>query len=480
MIQERGSGDRSQVRDRSNGSGVRGQVICLVDVSAPLNRVLILGLLGLGEQQSNSSKPVIPPTPVKAQQPPRSGLVPVVLVLIQLQTASLLGQQHQQPAQRPHPRPPSTVPASTSGRLQFGDPLPNLSLEHASAFAVGLEEFNNVETPAGGLGPIFNNVSCVSCHGSPSPGGASTINVRRFGRMVRGTFDPMEALGGSLLQDFPINPAVQEEIPREATVVALRQSTPLYGAGLIEAIPDSVLVQNAQRPKPDGVRGRASRVVDVVSGQSRVGRFGWKCQQATLLAFSGDAYLNEMGITSRFFPTENAPNGKVSLLQSFDVTVDPEDAVDPVTGKGDIDHAADFMRFLAPPPRGKITTSVRQGETLFQQVGCAVCHIPTLTTGPSLVRSLDRQPVNLYSDLLLHDMGSLGDGIAQGDAGVRDMRTAPLWGLQASAPYLHDGRARTVDEAIRVHAGEASTSRDRYQRLAPSQRSQLLEFLNSL
>jgi len=290
----------------------------------------------------------------------------------------------------------------------------------------------------------------------------------------------MDALGGSLLQDFAIAPAAREMIPREATVIALRQSTPLYGSGLIEAIPDSVLVQNAQRAKPDGVRGHASRVVDVVSGQLRVGRFGWKCQQATLLAFSGDAYLNEMGITSRFFPRENAPNGKMSVLETFDTIADPEDVVDPLTGKGDIDHAADFMRLLAPPPRGKVTASVRQGETLFQQVGCAVCHIPTLTTGPNPVAALDRQPVDLYSDLLLHDMGVLGDGIAQGDAGVREMRTAPLWGLRASGPYLHDGRARTVDEAIRAHAGEASVSRDRYQRLNPTQRSQLLEFLNSL
>lgn len=369
---------------------------------------------------------------------------------------------------------------AAGGNQRLGGPLANLPTALVSDFWVGLEEFNNVETREGGLGPIFNNVSCVSCHGAPSPGGASGIVVRRFGRTLAGTFDPLDSLGGSLLQDFAIAPAAREMIPREATVIALRQSTPLYGSGLIEAIPDAVLLQNAQRAKPDGVRGRASRVVDVVSGQARVGRFGWKCQQATLLAFSGDAYLNEMGITSRFFPKENAPNGKVSVLETFDTIADPEDAVDPVTGKGDIDHAADFMRLLAPPPRGRITASVQQGESLFHQVGCAVCHVPTLTTGPNPVAALDRQPVNLYSDLILHDMGVLGDGIAQGDAGVRDMRTAPLWGLRSSAPYLHDGRARSVDEAIRAHAGEGLVSRDRYQRLTSAQRGQLLEFLDSL
>lgn len=386
----------------------------------------------------------------------------------------------QQPAERPQPRAPHRLPNPNPSRPQFGDPLSGLPTSLLAAFSVGLEEFNNVETPEGGLGPIFNNVSCVSCHGVPGPGGGSDILVKRFGRWNGGTFDPLENLGGSLLQEFAIDPAVQEGIPSQATVVALRQSTPLYGLGLIEAIPDATLIQNAQRTKPDGVRGRAARVDDVASGQKRVGRFGWKCQQATLLSFSGDAYLNEMGITSRLFPVENAPNGNQSLLEAFDDVADPEDAVDPVTGKGDIDHAADYMRFLAPPPRPNLSAAARQGDTVFRQLGCAVCHIPTLQTGPSPIAALDRKPVNLYSDLLLHDMGSLGDGIVQADAGGRDMRTAPLWGLRATAPYLHDGRAANLDEAIRGHAGEAVVSRDRYLRLTPVQKGQLIEFLNSL
>ena len=386
----------------------------------------------------------------------------------------------QNPAVRPRPQAPHRPPNPNPSRPQFGDPLAGLPPSLLAAFAVGLEEFNNVETPEGGLGPIFNNVSCVSCHGVPTPGGGSAVSVRRFGHWNGGVFDPLAELGGSLLQEFAIDPAVREGIPAEANVVAFRQSTPLYGLGLIEAIPDATIVQNAQRPKPDGVRGHASRVDDVASGQKRVGRFGWKCQQATLLSFSGDAYLNEMGVTSRLFPVENAPNGNESLLAAFDDVADPEDAVDPVTGKGDIDHAADYMRFLAPPPRPNPTPAARQGDAVFRQLGCAVCHMPTLQTGPSSIAALDRKPVNLYSDLLLHDMGSLGDGIVQGDAGPQDLRTAPLWGVRASAPYLHDGRAPNLDQAIRAHAGEAVASRDRYLRLPPAQRSQLLEFLNSL
>ena len=372
------------------------------------------------------------------------------------------------------------TPAAPMGSQGFGLPLAGLTRAELAAFQAGLEEFLNEETPESGLGPVFNNVSCVSCHSAPAPGGASDIFVTRFGRMVNGQFDPLASLGGSLLQQFAIDPAAREVVPRAATVVAHRESTPLFGMGLLEAIPDAVLRQNAARPKPDGVRGRAAEVDDVATGQKRIGRLGWKAQQATLLAFAGDAYLNEMGITSRLFPHENAPNGNAELLARFDHVADPEDQVNPVTGKGDIDVAADFMRLIAPPPALPLSPSARQGEVLFQQVGCAVCHTPALVTGPSPVRALSQKPVWLYSDLLLHDMGSLGDGIAQGAAGMTEMRTAPLWGLRASAPYLHDGRAANVDQAIAAHDGEGRVARDRYLRLTPSQRRQLADFLNSL
>ena len=397
---------------------------------------------------------------------------------IQSIVAQAFPEPERQPAQRPRPGP--AVPIRPAPRTAFGDPLPGLTVDLQSAFAAGLEEFTNVETPASGLGPIYNNVSCVACHSVPSPGGSSDILVTRFGRMIHGQFDPMTDQGGSLLQLFAINPAAQEVIPREANVIAHRQSTPLFGLGLIEAIPDNTISQYANQLKPDGVHGRAALVEDIVSGKIRVGRFGWKAQQATLLAFAGDAYLNEMGITSRFFPVENAPNGNELLLAEFDFTADPEDQVDPVTDKSDIDHAADFMRYLAPPPRSAPTMTSRLGEAIFGQVGCAVCHVPVLQTGPNAIAALDRKPVNLYSDLLLHDMGLLGDGIAQANAGTREMRTAPLWGVGASAPYLHDGRALNLDEAIRAHEGEAVPSRNRYNRLGAVQRSQLLAFLESL
>ncbi len=345
---------------------------------------------------------------------------------------------------------------------------------------MGRGGFRNVETVESGLGPIFNDVSCVACHDAGGTGGASRRTVTRFGRTVDGVFDPLESLGGSLLQARAINPAAREVVPREANTIARRVTTPLFGAGLIEAIPDSEIVLGTLRAKPAGIAGKVSVVRDVVSGENRIGRFGWKAQQATLLAFSGDAYVNEMGITNRFFPTENAPNGNAVLLARFDRVAEVEDQVSETDGKSDIDRATDFMRLLAPPARGAATASSVAGEAIFARLDCAVCHTPSMTTGRNEIAALSEKAVGLYSDLLLHDMGALGDGIVQGTAGARDMRTAPLWGLRSRPTWLHDGRANTIDQAVRGHAGEAQSSRDRYVALSAAERQQLLDFLNTL
>lgn len=386
--------------------------------------------------------------------------------------------KQQFPAQRPRPAHRLMAPNSMPPRPS--DPLPNLTADLLTAFSDGLEEFTHREDAAGGLGPVFNQNSCAACHIQGGIGGAGLINVTRFGRVTNGTFDPLADLGGSLLQALSINPAARELVPREANVVARRQTTPLFGLGLVEAIPEDVILSGVREGKPDGVKGKAHMVTDIVSGQRMVGRFGWKAQQATLLAFSGDAYVNEMGITNRFFPTENAPNGKADVLAAFDLVADPEDTIDPVTGKSDIDHSADFMRLLAPLRPLPPSASASAGRAVFQSTGCAVCHTPRMFTGTNDIGALNQKPVDLYSDLLLHDVGALGDGIVQGDAGPRDMRTAPLWGTRVSAPYLHDGRAPTVDAAIRFHGGEAEASRNRYLKLSVQQRQQLLDFINTL
>ncbi len=365
-------------------------------------------------------------------------------------------------------------------RPRFGDPLPGLTPSEQRDFALGRVDFTDRETPVSGLGPIFNRDSCVACHGGPAPGGSSPVSVTRFGLLDAGVFDPLEDLGGSLLQERAILPLAREIIPPEANVRARRNSTPLFGLGLIEAIPDSAILAGVRVAPVDGVLGRACIVSEGVDGAAAVGRFGWKAQHASLVIFSGDAYLNEMGITNRLFPVENAPNGDEAKLAQADRVADPEDNTDAATGKADIDKVTDFMRLLAPPPVGTLSASAAAGRTVFNQTNCHLCHTPTMMTGDSPVAALRFKGVNLYSDLLLHDMGPLGDGIVQGDAAGSEMKTPPLWGLRASAPYLHDGRARTVDAAIRAHDGEARSARDRYIQLSAQQRQQLLDFLNSI
>ncbi len=374
--------------------------------------------------------------------------------------------------QPPPPRP------SAAG--QTGGPIAGLTSVDLAAYRNGLESFRQVETVDSGLGPIFNDTSCIVCHNTGGPGGASGRTVTRFGLTTNELFDSLAARGGSLLQARAIDPAFREVVPREANTVTRRVSTPLFGAGLIEAIPDATLLALAAAAKPDGVRGRAALINDVSTGTQRVGRFGWKSQQATLLAFAADAYVNEMGITNRFFPEENAPNGKAALLARADQIMDPEDHVNPTTGKSDVDRAAAYMRLLAPPTRGTVTAEVLEGERVFHSINCTACHIPALTTGSSPIAALSQKRVVLYSDLLLHDMGSLGDGIVQGPAGDRDMRTAPLWGLSLRPSYLHDGRTSSLDTAIKAHDGEAVLSRNRYVNLSAPQKKELMAFLRSL
>ena len=389
-------------------------------------------------------------------------------------------QPAQQATEEAPPPPPPPQPPQPPQPLRYGEPLVGLTANQLADFMEGREDFRNVETPATGLGPIFNRDSCVACHGVPAIGGSSRIFVTRFGHVANGVFDPLTSLGGSLLQERAISRDGLERVPPQANVIAKRQSTPLFGLGLIEAIPDATILRGVRATPVNGVLGKASMVQDVATGRRLVGRFGWKGQQANLLTFSGDAYLNEMGITSRLFPTENAPNGNVALLTKLDKVRDPEDQVDPANGKGDIDRLADFMRFIAAPPTAPVTASTAFGAKIFLDTGCASCHTPMMMTGPSPVAALNAKAVMLYSDLLLHDMGTLGDGIVQGSAGPRDMKTPPLWGLNVSGPYLHDGRAATIEAAIQAHDGEARIIKDNYLKLNADQKKLLVDFLKSI
>ena len=363
----------------------------------------------------------------------------------------------------------------------FGDPLPGLTTEQSTLFDEGKDEFTEEESAADGLGPVFNGKSCAKCHSSPAVGGDSDITEMRFGTITNHQFDPLTQFGGSLIQSQGIGLVRScniggEVVPPQATIMAKRKTTPLFGLGLVDNVPDRVFLAIAelQRRLTPQIAGRPNLVTDVFTNRLAVGKFGWKGQNPSIKQFAADAYLNEMGITSPAFPNENCPQGNCALLTTCDLVHDPED-----DGSG-VDGFTDFMTLLGPPPRGAITRQVLAGELVFLKVGCAGCHLPVLETGRSSIAALDRVKFFPFSDFLLHDMGSLGDGIAQGRANGREMRTAPLWGLRVRSTFLHDGRAISVADAILAHDGQGARAKQLFNALTPNEVNNLLAFLNSL
>jgi CxxC motif-containing protein (DUF1111 family) len=246
----------------------------------------------------------------------------------------------------------------------------------------------------------------------PAVGGSGSVTAVRAG--LRDADGKFHVLLGSTLFQMSSTPdyRCQVKIPAEANVIAKRSSGALFGLGLIEAIPDETLLalEDPDDTDQDGIYGRAAIIIDVATGFQRVGRFGWKSQHATLLAFAADAYRSEMGITNELFPNELAPGIDPQQLKLCKLTPDPEDVRDRKTGLRSIDKLASFLKYLAPVERGPVDETVRAGEALFAWSGCTACHRPLLTTGASSNAIFDHKPVALYSDLLLHDLYS-GDGI---------------------------------------------------------------------
>ncbi len=377
-----------------------------------------------------------------------------------------------------------------------GDALPGLTTDELRRFDEGRTAFATVEGVADGLGPVFNGTSCGGCHAVGAVGGGSETLETRFGTTTRGVFDPLAALGGSLIQSQGIGVQgacnfVGETVPAGA-IQAQRRTTPLFGLGLVDAVPDATFVAlaRAQSSHSPRIAGRPSMVTDIVGGATVVGKFGWKAQVPSLFQFAGDAYLNEMGITTPLFPDENCPQGDCALLACDPVPGIDDDNLD------DVQAFADFMSFLAPPSSATTAFASRRtfrrrlrtagpddtsgGNRLFASIGCAGCHVRTLTSGTSPVAALSGKTFHPYSDFLLHDMGSLGDGITQGDATGREMRTAPLWGLRFFTTFLHDGSARTIEDAIVAHDGQARAARDRFLTLGATDRARLVAFLRML
>lgn len=382
--------------------------------------------------------------------------------------------------QRLPPPPPPGGRGPAPGQGVPGGPLPGLTPAQVALFNEGREDFLETETVEDGLGPAYNATGCAACHNQTAIGGAGNAAVLRAGSTVNGIFQ--EPTGGSLIHLFSNSDhRCQPRIPADANILARRIPTPIFGGGLTEAIPDQALIalEDPGDRNGDGIRGRAARIIDPATRTPRIGRFGWKAQHATLLAFAGDAYVNEMGITSDLFPNEVGAGLTREQLAACDPVPDPEDRRDPATGRRSIDRFENFMKFLAGPGEANGGPTAQRGRQLFNQIGCESCHVRAIATGPNAIPALNRVPVVAWSDWLLHDIGT-GDGIVQGNASGGEFRTAPLWGMRGRKMLMHDGRALDPASAIGAHGGTAARSRDRFNALPPQDRQALIDFLNTL
>jgi CxxC motif-containing protein (DUF1111 family) len=344
-----------------------------------------------------------------------------------------------------------------------------------------------------GLGPVYNAQACAECHQNPVTGATSQITELRVARSdpFFGTYS--DRPGGSLINDRAIDASIQERVAGEDNVTTFRTSLNTLGDGFVEAIPDSEFtrIRNAQ---PSSMKGTIINVpVKESPGVTRIARFGWKNQHASLLSFSADAYLNEMGITSPLEPTENTSNG--ASVAAFDAVADPEEPPSAGFPFGeDVEIFARFMRATKVPPRDTVaaaTADAVAGASLFTSIGCVNCHTSSITTAPAgtsfnggkfiVDANLGNKVIHPYSDFMLHDVGT-GDGIIQngGSTSRFKMRTPPLWGMRTRSRLSHDGVDLTRNNAILFHAGEANSVINNYINLSTNQKNQLIAFLNSL
>jgi len=431
-------------------------------------------------------------------------------------------------------------PGVRGGPASAGEALPGLMSDEAQFFQDGLTRFQDVEVVTGGdnngLGPRFNSNQCSSCHLQPAVGGTSPaanpliavaklngakntlpwfitnkgpIREARFKRNPNGTPDGgvhnlfvitgrTDAAGCNIAQpNFgPAgNPITGQGGNRN---IIFRIPTPVFGAGLIEAVPDTAILKN-MKADPSmkarlGISGHPNAIISGTANRSAndgtITRFGWKAQNKSLLVFAGEAYNVEMGVTNQLFPQER--DETPGCL--FNAT--PEDTVNfaanPNTAVlSDIDAFANFMRMLAPPTPAADTPSIVKGRAAFNTIGCAACHTPSLTTGKIASGSpttpsaaLSNQTANLFSDLLVHRMGEgLRDGITQGSAGPDEFRSAPLWGVGQRIFFLHDGRTTNLVEAIEAHRSRGSEANQvirRFNKLGTKRQQDIINFLRSL
>ncbi len=367
----------------------------------------------------------------------------------------------------------------------FVSPLPGLSPSLNRAFLDGDGAFEQAFTAQTGLGPLFNHVSCEGCH----PGDGRGTEAEAFFRFSQGG-DLLREIGGPQLQDRAL-PGVAPEVLPEGVDTSRRLPPPVFGMGLIEAIPATTILALADPDDEDedGISGRPNFVApaafvpadQVGAGPGlQLGRFSRKANVSSLVQQVAEAYHQDMGITSDLIPLENPhpqAGGPV-----FDAAPDPEISASTVMS------ATLYVRLLAPPRQQPPTGAALEGARIFAQAGCAACHVPTLKTGPHAIPQLSEVDVNLYSDLLLHDMGpALADGRPDGQATGSEWRTAPLWGLRVASDftggqtfYLHDGRTTSLHEAIILHGGEAEASVRAYESSGEEGQAALRAFLLTL
>jgi CxxC motif-containing protein (DUF1111 family) len=438
-------------------------------------------------------------------------------------------------------------PGVRNGPAGAGGPLQGVTADELAFFQDGLSRFAAIESVSGGqnegLGPRFNSHSCLSCHAQPNVGGSSPalnplIAVATFQgaknvvpwfitaqgpvREVRLKRSPDGTDDGSVHNLFVItgrsdagecNILQPSFLPAGNPLtgqggnpnIVFRIPTPMFGTGLIEAIPDYAILANmaaeARRKKSMGVFGHPnahqSGNVNRSASDGTITRFGWKAQTKSLLMFAGEAYNIEMGVTNQLFPQEReeAPgcllNATPEATSSFTRTA-PAGTTQNTAALSDIEAFANFMRMLAPPTPAPDTVSTKRGREAFISVGCALCHTPSFTTGHAIASgssikpsaALSDQPVNLWSDLLVHHMGrDLADGITQGGAGPDEFRTPPLWGVGQRVFLLHDGRTTDLLKAIDAHRSrdsEASRVIDQFDRLRREQQQDIVNFLRAL
>lgn len=418
-------------------------------------------------------------------------------------------------------------PGVRSGPAAAGGPIGHLTANQTAYFNEGLGRFNEVDAVASGLGPRFNMNSCAGCHAFPAVGGSSPsanpqiamanaantipsfitadgpVREVRFVKNSDGTPD------GGVHDLFTI--VGRSDAPAACTASVLPQPkfaaqaangnvifripTPMFGAGLIEAISDDSILDNRNAnafiKSQLGISGQPNRE----GNAGTITRFGWKAQNKSLAIFAGEAYLVEQGVTNELFSQERGEPGDGGHAQRSEppavclTNATPEDATnfDATTSTGTMSDTVGFEVFgqmLAPPQPATPTTNTQNGSFLFNQIGCALCHTPSLTTGNSKISALSNQKAALYSDLLVHNMGSgLADGVAQGGAGPDEFRTAPLWGLGQRIFFLHDGRTRDLVQAIEAHRSTGSEANQViavYNGLNSSSQQDILNFLRSL